>query len=316
MPTEKPTKLWCRRPELAEELAVDRTNAAYLPGARLPEELEVTADMGAMGECDPILVVVPSHGYREAVRGLMPFLAPENRPAIVSCTKGVETETWLVERGDDGRGREGWARRRIRRLVRPHFRRRVGGRMPTAAVIASEGEALALELQQELSTASLRLYSTDDVAGVEIGGTSKNVIAIAAGVASGVGLGHNTLAALITRGLHEISRLGVACGGRARTLAGLAGLGDLVLTCTGDLSRNRQDRAQAGERTQAGSFVGFRDGRRGNPEFAGCPEACPQAGCRDADNRPDGGSDLRREGSPRGRARAHVPESLKREAEL
>ena len=235
------TRLWCRRSELAAEILTDRTNASYLPGARLPEDLEITSDLEQMGGCDPILVVVPSHGYRDTIRRLMPALREDAAPAIVSCTKGVETET--LSRMSEVTAAEAAAAGRsvgFAVLSGPTFALELAAGMPTAAVIAAADEALAASLQRTLSTQTLRLYSTDDVVGVEIGGTSKNVIAIAAGVASGVGLGHNSLAALITRGLHEVTRLGVACGGQTQTLAGLAGLGDLVLTCTGDLSRNRQ----------------------------------------------------------------------------
>ena len=236
-----PTRLWCRRSELASEMRSERRNAAYLPGAVLPDELEITASLEEVVGCDPILVVVPSHGYRETVRDLMAVLPEGASTAIVSCTKGVETET--LARMSEVTYAEAVAAGRsvgFAVLSGPTFAIELAASMPTAAVIAAKDLELAAQLQSTLSTSSFRLYSTDDVAGVEIGGTSKNVIAIAAGVASGVGLGHNSLAALITRGLHEVMRLGVACGGRTRTLAGLAGLGDLVLTCTGDLSRNRQ----------------------------------------------------------------------------
>jgi glycerol-3-phosphate dehydrogenase (NAD(P)+) len=233
-------RLWARRPELARELAATRRNP-YLPTAELPPLVEPTSDLGALAGCHPLLIVVPSHGLRQAVRDLLAACPGEGAVTLVSATKGVEAETrqrmseiCAAEAERAGR------RQRFAVLSGPTFAAEVAAGAPTAAVIAAAAPALAAELRAALATNSLRLYSSTDVVGVELGGASKNVIAIAAGVVAGLGLGHNTLAALITRGLHEMTRLGVASGGRAPTLAGLAGLGDLVLTCTGQLSRNRR----------------------------------------------------------------------------
>lgn len=236
-----PVRLWARRKELAERLRRDRVNETYLPGAILPDSLEATSEMEDLVDCDVVLAVVPSHGYREVVERFFGAL-PGGRPMVlVSATKGIETESLarmsqVTAETADATGHAV----RFATLAGPSFAAELAAGAPTAAVIAAEDGNLAKELGRRFSTSNLRLYSTTDVVGVELGGTAKNVIAIGAGIVSGLGLGHNTLAALLTRGLHEISRLGVACGGRRQTLSGLAGLGDLVLTCTGGLSRNRQ----------------------------------------------------------------------------
>lgn len=235
--------LWARRPELAARLAETRSNEVYLPGVGLPPEIRPTADLAAVAGCELVLLVVPSHGFRAVTRDLLAAAQQSQggRPLqLLSCTKGVEPES--LARMSQVVAEEGAAAGREVRfavLSGPSFAAELARGVPTAAVVASEDAALATGARQALSTRTFRLYSSQDVAGVELGGAAKNVIAIAAGTVAGLGAGHNTLAALITRGLHEITRLGVAYGGQAHTLAGLAGLGDLVLTCTGGLSRNR-----------------------------------------------------------------------------
>ncbi|MEM8932816.1 MAG: NAD(P)H-dependent glycerol-3-phosphate dehydrogenase [Acidobacteriota bacterium] len=234
--------LWSRREDFAAELRRERRNTPYLPGVELPTNVRPTADLDEAADADVVLVVVPSHGFRSAVRELLRRV-PEGAPpkVLVSATKGIETDT--LARMSQVSFEEALASDREVRfavLTGPTFAAELARDVPSAAVVASEDPELAAELRQQLSTPFLRLYSTVDVVGVELGGTSKNVIAIAAGVVAGLGLGHNTTAALLTRGLHEITRLGIACGGQTRTLAGLAGMGDLVLTCTGGLSRNRR----------------------------------------------------------------------------
>ncbi len=236
------TVLWARRESFARELADRRRNEPYLPGIDFPDRLKVTSDLDATLDADVVLVVVPSHGFREAVRQFLRRL-PVNAPPkiLVSGTKGIETDT--LARMSQVTFEEAVAADRDVRfavLAGPSFAAELARDVPTAAVVASAEPELAADLRHWLSTQYFRLYSTTDVVGVELGGTSKNVIAIAAGVVAGLGLGHNTTAALLTRGLHEITRLGVACGGQSRTMAGLAGMGDLVLTCTGGLSRNRR----------------------------------------------------------------------------
>jgi glycerol-3-phosphate dehydrogenase (NAD(P)+) len=236
-------RLWARHPELVERMAAERANPDYLPGVTLPPGLEPTADLRAIAECDLVHVVVPSHGFREVLRQ---FLAVCHEGAgrtvsLVSGTKGIEIES--LSRMSEVAAEEGAAAGcavRFAVLSGPTFAAELARNVPSAAVVASADAAYATEVRQALATPMLRLYSSSDVVGVELGGAVKNVIAIAAGALSGLGLGHNTLAALITRGLHEITRLGMAYGGDPRTFAGLAGLGDLVLTCTGGLSRNRQ----------------------------------------------------------------------------
>lgn len=244
-----PVVLWTRRPDAAAEMQRDRRNAPYLPETPFPDPLEVTDRMSDVVDCDLILVVVPSHGFRDVLRDFLSQTPAGRQLVLVSGAKGIESDT--LARMSRVTFEEGIAVDRETRfavLSGPTFADEVVRGVPTAAVIASEDEDLAASLRQELSTPDLRLYSTSDVTGVELGGAAKNVIAIAAGVVHGLGLGHNTLAALITRGLHEMTRLGVACGGRQRTFSGLAGLGDLVLTCTGAQSRNRR----TGEQLAAG----------------------------------------------------------------
>jgi glycerol-3-phosphate dehydrogenase (NAD(P)+) len=197
--------------------------------------------MGELTGCELVLIVVPSHGFRRVLRQFLAAHPGGRQVTVVSATKGVETDT--LARMSQVTFEEAIAGDREVRfavLSGPSFAAEVARGVPTAAAIASEDGDLATAIREELSTPMLRLYSSHDVVGVELGGAAKNVVAIAAGTLSGLGFGHNTLAALITRGLHEITRLGIAYGGQARTFAGLAGLGDLVLTCTGGLSRNRK----------------------------------------------------------------------------
>ncbi len=237
--------LWCRRAELAKQLRTERTNPQFLPGVELPASLEVTADMAATTPADAVLVVVPSHGYREVVRRYLDSLpavsADSAEPlTLISATKGVEIES--LARMSEVTAEEAAATRhsvQFAVLSGPNFAVELTAGSPTSAVVASADESLATTLREQLSTPSYRLYSSTDVVGVELGAASKNVIAIAAGIVAGLELGHNALAALMTRGLHEVTRLVLAYGGQRRTLSGLAGMGDLVLTCTGPLSRNR-----------------------------------------------------------------------------
>jgi glycerol-3-phosphate dehydrogenase (NAD(P)+) len=240
-PGGHPVRLWARDPELVERMARERSNARYLPGVDLPASLEPTADAASLADSDLVLIAAPSHGFREVLRRFL-RLVPNGRPLpLISATKGIEPET-LARMSQVAREEGEAAGREIRYAVLsgPTFAAELARNVPSAAVIASEEPRFATEVRECLSTPLLRLYSSPDVAGVELGGATKNVVAIAAGTLSGLGLGQNTLAALITRGLHEITRLGVAFGGQPRTFAGLAGLGDLVLTCTGGLSRNRK----------------------------------------------------------------------------
>jgi glycerol-3-phosphate dehydrogenase (NAD(P)+) len=238
---ERDVVLWARREELALAMSREGENRSYLPGIPLPPALRLTSDLAEVVESDLVLVAVPSHGFRQTVRAFLAVHAGTAPVRLISAAKGIEVETQA--RMSQVAFEEGIAADRDVRfavLSGPSFAVELAKGMATAVVIAAEEPELATLIQGELSGPVLRLYSSSDVVGVELGGAVKNVIAIAAGVVAGLGLGHNTLAALITRGLHEITRLGIAYGGQPRTFAGLAGLGDLVLTSTGALSRNRQ----------------------------------------------------------------------------
>ena len=230
--------LWAHEADLVQRMCETRVNDVFLPGFSLPANVEPTADLGsALGGADVVIGVMPSRFARSMYRAMLPRLTSAMR--FVSATKGLEQGTLLrmseVARAVIGE-RFG---PRIAVLSGPTFAREVAAGEPTAVVIASEDGELASSIQRDFSGPTFRLYANDDPAGVEIGAALKNIIAIGAGICEGLGLGSNTQAALITRGLAEITRLAVAMGGRPRTLSGLAGLGDLVLTCNGALSRNR-----------------------------------------------------------------------------
>ena len=228
--------LWGRDASLVADLASRRANAVYLPGVTLPSRLKVTADLSeALNGVAIIVVAVPSHGMREVLRRAAPSIRPD--AVIVSAAKGLEQETLF--RPSEIVQQELGPRARVGVLSGPSFAAEMARELPTAVSIASTDAEVVETVQADFRAPYFRLYGTSDVVGVEIGGALKNVIAIAAGVAEGLALGHNAQAALITRGLAEIARLACAAGGQRETLAGLTGLGDLVLTCTGVLSRNR-----------------------------------------------------------------------------
>lgn len=230
--------LWARREDQALAIQDDRENKAYLPGFKLPPSLTATSDLrAALAGADLVVSVVPSHGLRHMLREAQPHL-PRGVP-IVSASKGIENATLLlvsqIFEEFFPRDQHHW----LSYLSGPSFAKEVAAGLPTAVSVAGIDAATVERVQLAFATDRFRVYSTDDVIGVEIGGALKNVIAIGAGMVEGLGFGHNTRAALITRGLAEIARLGVRLGANPLTLAGLAGMGDLVLTCTGDLSRNR-----------------------------------------------------------------------------
>ncbi|HLJ16617.1 MAG TPA: NAD(P)H-dependent glycerol-3-phosphate dehydrogenase [Bryobacteraceae bacterium] len=231
-------RLWVYENDLAGQMRTARENAVYLPGFRLPESVEVVTELAAAVEgCEIVLGVIPSH----YARGIYEKLALAAHPAMlfVSATKGIETGT-LLRMSEVIRSVIGLRfPPRVAVLSGPTFAREVARGDPAAVVISSDDTEAAVTIQAAFSSPTLRLYTNSDPVGVEIGAALKNVIAIGAGICHGLGLGGNSMAALVTRGLAEIGRLAVAMGGRPATLAGLAGLGDLVLTCTGDLSRNR-----------------------------------------------------------------------------
>lgn len=229
-------RLWARDAGLVEEMTARRANAVYLPDVALPPSVIPVASLErAMEGAELLISAVPSHGVRAVWRAARPFVP--RGTAIVSATKGLETGTLL--RMTEVIAQELGDRRPIAVLSGPSFAAEVARQLPTAVSIACTDASVAAMVQAELRAPYFRLYASSDVVGVEIGGALKNIIAIAAGVVEGMGLGHNALAGLVTRGLAEITRLACAAGARRETLSGLTGLGDLVLTCTGNLSRNR-----------------------------------------------------------------------------
>ncbi|HLH19329.1 MAG TPA: NAD(P)H-dependent glycerol-3-phosphate dehydrogenase [Bryobacteraceae bacterium] len=231
-------RMWVHGPDLAARMCASRENDTYLPGFRIPANVEITADLeAALDSAAIVLSVMPSHLVREMYQRMLPLL--DGSMLFVSATKGLENGTLLRVSEVI---REVLAARfaaRVAVISGPTFAREVARGDPTALVAASADPSAAAAVQAAFSGPTFRLYTSADPVGVEIGGAIKNVVAIGAGVLHGMGLGHNATAALITRGLAEITRLAVAMGGKPLTLAGLAGLGDLVLTCTGELSRNR-----------------------------------------------------------------------------
>jgi glycerol-3-phosphate dehydrogenase (NAD(P)+) len=246
-------RLWAREPEIVSVMRDARENPVFLPGVALPASIQPCERLDeAVADVHLVVVVTPSHGTRGVIRAAAPFLAP--RAVIVSATKGLEVDTLL--RMSEVIGQETGGGRPVVALSGPSFAREVAAGLPTAVCAASLDQAAAEEVQKQFRGRFFRLYTSTDVTGVEIGAALKNVIAIAAGVVDGLGLGHNALAGLITRGLVEISRLASALGGRRETLAGLTGLGDLVLTCTGTLSRNRQVGFELGRGRPIGEILG------------------------------------------------------------
>jgi glycerol-3-phosphate dehydrogenase (NAD(P)+) len=230
--------LWSHSVEEAQQIADGGENKLFLPGFPLPAGLAVTADTAPITYADILVSVIPSEFLRATLMRIRAHM--HNGQFMVSATKGVEDRTYLrmtqvISETLEPAG----LLLSIGAFSGPSFAIEVAQGQPTAVTVAFSDPAIAALVQQEFSSETLRLYRSTDVIGVELGGALKNVIAIAAGVAAGVGLGHNSTAALITRGIAEITRLAVACGGRRETLAGLSGVGDLVLTCTGSLSRNR-----------------------------------------------------------------------------
>ena len=234
--------LWARSPELADTLQRQRENKIYLADVPLPAGIIVTHDMAkALAAVQIVIGAMPSVHARAIYMQALPLVTPEM--VFVSATKGLEPETHLRMSLVLGqvlpKSRTPDSSQRIAVLSGPSFAAEAARGEPTAVVLAAQDVAVGSQLQEELSGPSFRLYTNDDVLGVELAGAMKNVMAIAAGACQGLGLGSNPLAALITRGLAEMMRLAAALGARPETLSGLAGLGDLVLTCTGALSRNR-----------------------------------------------------------------------------
>jgi glycerol-3-phosphate dehydrogenase (NAD(P)+) len=247
--------LWLFEKDICENIRTRRVNDVFLPGFEIPPQVQATNDLAeALDGAEMVIGVMPSQYARSLYSQMLPYLKPEM--CLVSATKGLD---------HDGLKRISTVMEeiigqkfapRVAALSGPSFAREVARGDPTAVVIASRDVELARQVQEEISGPTFRLYVNDDIIGVELGGAVKNVIAIAAGVCDGLGFGHNTIAALITRGLVEMTRLAVALGGRPQTLAGLAGMGDLVLTCTGGLSRNRSVGVELGRGKKLAEIVG------------------------------------------------------------
>jgi glycerol-3-phosphate dehydrogenase (NAD(P)+) len=230
--------LWAYEAELVTRMRTEHENHLYLPGFRLSEKLEFTTELAeAAADKKLLLLVPPSQLMRNVVTKAASTIAPDT--LVVSASKGIENDTLLPMSSVLEEILPAPLVERLAFLSGPSFAREVAAGMPTAVVAAARRQEAAREVQEIFSTEAFRVYTNSDVIGVELGGAIKNVIALAAGVSDGLGFGYNTRAALITRGLAEIARLGVAMGADPATFAGLAGMGDLVLTCTGDLSRNR-----------------------------------------------------------------------------
>lgn len=226
--------LWSHSAPLAEQLNETGENLPYLPGFTLPADIFVTPDLPrAIFEADILLCVTPSQHLRGVITHIAPLLT--RNQIILSASKGIEERSFLRM----SQVIASVAGNPVAVLSGPSFAQEVAAGSPTAIVAAANDPHLALLVQRDFTSSTLRVYTNDDVPGVELGGALKNVIALAAGIVHGLNLGHNSAAALITRGIAEMTRLAVACGARRQTLAGLSGIGDLVLTCTGPLSRNR-----------------------------------------------------------------------------
>ncbi len=232
--------LWAYERDVCDSITQKRVNEQFLPGRNIPEAVTVSNDLAAALAGSQIVVsAVPSQHCRPLFERMRSLIPPQ--AMIVSATKGLEEKSLLrmTEVIVQVLDREGHPNPPVGALSGPSFAQEVARGDPTAITIASQDATLLATVQREFSDPSFRVYTNSDVIGVELGGALKNIVAIAAGICDALSLGHNTVAALITRGLAEMTRLSIACGGRAETMAGLAGLGDLVLTCTGGLSRNR-----------------------------------------------------------------------------
>jgi glycerol-3-phosphate dehydrogenase (NAD(P)+) len=249
-------RLWALEKEVCQAIATSRTNSIFLPGCSLPTGVSATNDFReALAGAEIVVSVMPSHHCRRTFEHMAQWLQPQM--LFLSATKGIENDTLLrmSEVIQEVVGRLCGFPPKIAVLSGPSFAKEVAQGSPTAVTVASRDAELAARAQKEFSDPTFRIYMNDDLVGVELAGALKNVIAIAAGVCNGLGLGHNSAAALMTRGLAEITRLAVACGAKPQTMAGLAGMGDLVLTCTGGLSRNRSVGTALGEGQQLQQII-------------------------------------------------------------
>lgn len=231
-------RLWIYEKELADEIHKTRENKIYLPGVMLPEKISATSSLNeALAGSDLIVFVVPSQAARSVLKQMPPLI--EKDSALVSCTKGIENDSLMLISEVIRDIFPSTYQRRLLFLSGPSFAEEVSKRLPTAVSLAAYDHQLCGRIQKIFTTGYFKVFTSNDVVGVQLGGALKNVIALASGGADGLGFGHNTRAALITRGLAEITRLGIAMGADPITFSGLSGMGDLVLTCTGHLSRNR-----------------------------------------------------------------------------
>jgi glycerol-3-phosphate dehydrogenase (NAD(P)+) len=235
----EPVTLWCHGAESFRELQDSRESRAYLAGIILPSSIEITRSMAvAVADKSLILCVVPSHTAREVMASASSYVSPQT--TVLCCTKGLEEESLKTMGEVLGEIFGETQKQRHAFLSGPSFALEVARGLPAAVTVAARLEDIAKDIQETLSTQNFRVYTSTDIVGVQMGGVIKNIIAIAAGISDGLNLGHNARAALVTRGLVEMTRLAVCMGAEPMTLAGLPGLGDLVLTCAGDLSRNRK----------------------------------------------------------------------------
>ncbi|MGH0035880.1 MAG: NAD(P)H-dependent glycerol-3-phosphate dehydrogenase [Myxococcota bacterium] len=243
---DRDVALWARSADVALEINTERRNPNYLSEFEVPERVRATADLAeALGGAELVICAVPSHSLREVMQRAAPHL--DDGAVIVSTVKGIEHDTGMTMHQVLGDVLDPQHHARVVCLSGPSFAREIAHRKPTVVTVASQEETWAVSVQSTLSCPWFRCYSNDDVMGVEIGGALKNVVAIATGISDGMETGHNTRAALMTRGLAEITRLGVRLGAKPTTFLGLSGMGDLMLTCTGDLSRNRRVGLALGE---------------------------------------------------------------------
>ncbi|HEY6364504.1 MAG TPA: NAD(P)H-dependent glycerol-3-phosphate dehydrogenase [Candidatus Binatia bacterium] len=242
----EPVTLWCHGAESFRELQDDRESRAYLAGIILPSSIEITRSLEVtVAGKSLILCVVPSHSVRGVMTNASPFVSPQT--TVLCCTKGLEEESLKTMGEVLGEIFGETQKQRHAFLSGPTFAAEVARGLPAAVTVAARRGDIARNLQETLSTQNFRVYTSTDIVGVQMGGVIKNIIAIAAGISDGLKLGYNARAALMTRGLVEMTRLAVCMGADPMTLAGLPGLGDLILTCTGDLSRNRKVGLQIAE---------------------------------------------------------------------
>jgi glycerol-3-phosphate dehydrogenase (NAD(P)+) len=252
---EHDVTIWARDPDVAAAIERDRRNPRYLPEVELPPGLHATADLSeALAGSELAICAVPSHGVRAVMAEAAKWMDPES--ILVSTVKGIEVETGMLMHQVLEDVLDPGFHARLVVLSGPSFAREVAGQLPTAVTLACREEAYAISVQTALSCPWFRCYTHDDVVGAEVGGALKNVVAIAVGMCDGLGRGLNARAGLMTRGLREMTRLGVELGANPLTFLGLSGMGDLILTCTGDLSRNRRVGLELARGRPLGEIVG------------------------------------------------------------